>query len=213
MTRNLRILTAVSLTATAVLSLLWTLLEPDLPADYADRLASLADAGTAAELSGLFFVLAQLPFIVGVVGVAAWLHRSSPRLAVTGGTLGVLGGFGHAVFGGVMLAEVGMAGDATHREAAAALLEDVEALPVLLPFIAAGLLGTVLGLLLLSIALWRSRLEPRWAAPALWAFLVVEFVGSNLSSWAPYLAGPLYIAAFVGIGARIAQRERTPELV
>jgi hypothetical protein len=59
-----------------------------------------------------------------------------------------------------------------------------------------GLAGTVLGLLLLSIGLFRAGVGPRWVGPALWAFLVVEFIGSAISPRASYLSGVLFLAAF-----------------
>ena len=86
----------------------------------------------------------------------------------------------------------------------AGLLERLEAEPTLLPFMVAGLLGTVLGVLLLSIAWWRSRTAPRWVAPMLWAFLVVEFVGSNLSAWATYLSVLLYLVSVCTVAVRLA---------
>lgn len=123
-----------------------------------------------------------------MVGVA-WLARESSRLAMTGGTLAVLGGFGHAVFGGAMMVTVLMARDVADRPVMAGLLADIESSPLLVPFMAAGLLGTVLGILFLGVALWRSRVVPRWVPLVLWAFLVVEFVGANLSEYATYVAG------------------------
>ena len=68
---------------------------------------------------------------------------------------------------------------------------------------AAGLLGTVLGVLLLSIALFRSRTGPRWVGPVLWAFLVVEFVGSNLSEWASPVSVALYAVALGAIALTV----------
>jgi hypothetical protein len=213
MTLESRRLVAASLVATALLSLLWTVTEPDLSGDYADWLGSMADAGGRVKISGLAFVLAQLPFMVGMAGLARWLRPS--RLAAVGGVLAVLGGFGHAVYGGVMLTQTVMAEDRSNIGVYTGLLEQLEGEPALLPFMVAGLLGTVLGVLLLSIAWWRSRTAPRWVAPALWGFLVVEFVGANLSEWATYLATLLYLVPLCTIAARLVtgpvrERETAP---
>ncbi|GAA4431927.1 hypothetical protein GCM10023169_37040 [Georgenia halophila] len=202
MTQHLRILTAVALVATALLSLLWTLLEPPLPAE--GLLTALADGGTSVAASGLLFAFAQLLFAVGMVGLGCWLRSASPRLAATGASFGVLGAFGHTLWAGVMLVQIVMAADAANHDVHAALVADLEASLLFLPFSMLGLAGTVLGVLLLSIALWRSRRAPRWAAPALWAFLLVEFVGTSLSDWATYVSGVLYLAAFAALAARIA---------
>jgi hypothetical protein len=204
MTRNARLLAAYCLAATALLSLLWGATEPDLSGDFDDWLTSFADGGARVQVSGLAFVFAQLPFVVGMAGLARWLQPS--RLAAVGGVLAVLGGFGHAVYGGVMLSHSVMAADRPNHAVYAGLMEDLEGAPVLIPFMALGLLGTVFGILLLSIAWWRSRTEPRWAAPLLWAFLLVEFVGLNFSDWARYLSMLLYVVALSTIAVRLAAR-------
>jgi hypothetical protein len=201
MTLDSRRLVAGSLVTTALLSTLWTLTEPDLSGDHEAWLGAIADAGDRARLSALAFVLAQLPFMVGMAGLARWLQPS--RLAVVGGVLTVLGGFGHAVYGGVVLTQTVMAQDRSNLTVFARFLEQLETEPALLPFMVLGLLGTVLGVLLLSLAWWRSRTAPRWVAPALWAFLVVEFVGTNISHWAAYLALLLYLTALGAVAARL----------
>jgi hypothetical protein len=66
-------------------------------------------------------------------------------------------------------------------------------------FSVVGLAGTVVGLLLLSIGLFRGHVGPRWAGPALWAFLVVEFVGTSMSGSASYLSGLLFLSAFLAL--------------
>jgi len=210
MTKNSRLLAAVSLAATAVLTTVWTLTEPEISGDFDVWLASLAEAGGRAQLSGVAFVLAQLPFLIGMAGLARWLQPS--RLATVGGVFAVLGGFGHAVYGGVMLAQTVMAADRTNASVYVGLLEDLEATPVLVPFMAFGLLGTVVGVLVLSIAWWRSRTEPRWVAPLLWAFLLVEFVGTNFSAWAAYLSTLLYLVALGMMALRLGGGSRSSTL-
>ena len=113
------------------------------------------------------------------------------------------GAFGHAVVGGTTTMQVIMADSPDHRQAYAELLGDTMDSPLMLPFFAAGLLGTVLGILLLSIAHFRNRQLPRWVGPALWAFLVLEFNGSNVSEWSAYLAGVLYLAALCALAVAI----------
>jgi hypothetical protein len=197
---------AASLAATALLSLLWGATEPDLSGDFDDWLVSFADAGARVQISGMAFVFAQLPFMVGMAGLARWLQPS--RLATVGGVMAVLGGFGHAVYGGVMLSQTVMAADEPNHAVYAGIMEDLQGAPVLIPFMAFGLIGTVLGILLLSVAWWRSRTEPRWVAPLLWVFLLVEFVGLNFSEWAKYLSILLYVAALGTIAVRLVQTER-----
>lgn len=94
------------------------------------------------------------------------------------------------------------AGDSVNRELHAELIDSVESGPAA-AFMVMGLLGTVLGILLLSIGLWRARVAPRWAAPALLAFLIVEFVGTAISDWASQVAGLLFLSAFVALAVTI----------
>ena len=122
----------------------------------------------------LLGVIVSVTFLVAVVAIAALSHRGAPRTSWTGGVLGVLGGFGHAVFGGLALSYLALAADAGHRDVLGDVVTRIEAGPAQL-FMAMGLVGTVLGLVLLGVALFRSRVVPRWIPVALWAFVVLEF--------------------------------------
>jgi len=201
-----RNIAAAGLVVAAVLSGVSVVLQPTFVDGYAARLAAIDDAGAAGALSAVAFVVSQLPLVVGVLGVAHLLRGRSPRLSTVAATLCVLGAFGHAVFGGISLVYVAAAGDAADRDAYASLMKQVEASPIMI-FAALGLLGTVLGLLLLGASLWRSQLVARWVPVALWAFLVVEFAASGLSSYASYLSGVLLVVVMGALAVWIA---RTP---
>jgi hypothetical protein len=103
-----------------------------------------------------------------------------------------------------------MLDDAGRAQYAAALDRTYDS-PVML-FAAMGLLGTVLGLALVAIGLLRSRAVAPWIPASLIAFLVVEFVGSNLSNWASLAAVALYAAAMLGIAVAVI-RTRAPRRV
>lgn len=201
-----RLFAATCLVATALLSTISVLLQPEFAADPAERLAAMDASGTPGVVSLLAFVLTQLPFLVAVVTTAVLARTGSSRLATTGGALAVIGGFGHAVFGGVGLTYLAMSSDVADRAALAEVVTRVESGPAV-GFMAAGMLGTVIGLLLLGIALFRSRVVARWVPAALWAFLLVEFVLSNVTEWAAPLAAVLYLGAFVGIAATLVRGE------
>ena len=205
-----RILGAACLVVTALLSLVSVLLQPDFPNDPADRLAAIAESGSAGTISLLAFALTQLPFMIAAVAIAALAARAR-RTALVGCVLAVLGGFGHAVFGGIGLAYLEMSGDATNRDAMGTVVESIEGGPAVV-FMTMGLIGTVLGIILLGVALFRSRSVPRWIPVTLWAFVVVEFAGAGYSEWASYVAGLLYLAAFTGIALELVGLRRTPQL-
>ena len=194
---------ALGLVLAGVLSLVSVVLQPAFPPGFAGRLAAIDAAGGRGVVSAMTFALAQLPLIAGLLGVAHLLRGRTPVLSSLAVVLGVLGAFGHAVFGGVSLVYVTMAADAANRGTYAGLMKGVEGSPVML-FAAMGLLGTVLGLLLLGAALWRSRLVARWIPVAVWVFLLVEFVGGNLSSYASAVSGVLFVAVCLGLAVRLA---------
>lgn len=178
---------AVGLVGAVITSAVWTLLEPEFPTDYAERLAAIDEGGTSTTVSAAMFPASQVFMLAAVLAIAHLIRRQSPVLSNLGASLSVVGVLGHAVFAGSMLMTVTMAADSGNREVYASLIEDFESSPFM-AFAAAGLIGTVLGLLLLSIGLWRSRATARWVPATLWAFLVIEFVGQALSDYATYAA-------------------------
>ena len=187
---------AASMVAAAVLMLCSVILQPEFPDTHRDRLAAIDMASTSAQVSALTFTLAQLPFLIAMLGAAHLLRRRAPVLSALTAVFGLLGGFGHAVFGGVSLVMLSMAADGANRETHADVLSAVES-GAGAPFMAMGLLGTVLGILMLAVGLGRSRIGPRWLPFLLGGFLLVEFVGTGLSEWASSLAGALYLSSLV----------------
>ena len=197
---------AASLVATAALSGVSVMLQPELGEDPAAQLAAIAAAGTGATASVVAFLLAQLPFIGAVLGVAHLLRTRTPLLSNVAGTLGVVGAFGHTVFGGLSLVYLSMAGDPANRQVYAALMARLGDSPVML-FSLAGLVGTVLSVVLLAAGLWRSRIVPRWVPAVLWLFVVVEFAGSGFSRQASYLASVLLLVAFGALAVRVQRSD------
>jgi hypothetical protein len=201
--RTLRRLVAASLALCAVLTAVSVLTMPAFGGDYTEALAEIADTPTSA-LSSLLFVLAQLPFAIGFVGVAYLTGARRPVLSFAAATLAVLGAFGHAVYGGVSLLMVDMAADSAQHTTYGALLAGAEN-GTLTPFLAMGLVGTVLGVVLTGVAVWRAGFGPRWLGAVLVAFVLVEFVGSSLSDWAGYASGLLYLAGLLTLAVEVAR--------
>lgn len=191
-----------SLIASGVLMFISTILAPAFPSSFVDRLAAIDAAGATGSVSAFTFALAQLPFIVGVLGIAHLVRGRGPLLSILGGSLAVIGGFGHAVFGGIAMVTLAMAADQDNHAIHAAVLETVEAGPAVV-FMAMGLLGTVLGILLLAIGLGRSHVGPAWIPYALGAFLVIEFVGTSLTEWASSVSALLYVASMAALAVNV----------
>jgi hypothetical protein len=206
-TRSRLVAARTALVLGPVLAGISTVFQPDFDGSTREQLAAIGDSPFAAA-SAVTFLVAQLPFLVAVLAIGRLLQERAPRLSSWGTALGVLGCFGHTVFGGISMVYVTMARDESHRDVYAALMARLQDSPVML-FSAAGLLGTVVGLLLLGIGLFRSRTGPVWVGPAIWAFLVVEFVGTAVSSYASYLSVLLLAAAFFALAGVLARAPRT----
>jgi hypothetical protein len=190
--RYVRGAAAISLILNAVLSVIAIALMPAFAESSAKFLEAIDAAGTTATISAATFVIAQLPFIIAVLGLAHLAGIRAPILAIIGGTIAVIGGFGHAVFGGTQLLQLSMAADSANHGVYAALLDGEMPLPLMI-LMMCGTAGTVLGLLLLGVALLRAKVGPRWVPYAIWVWLVVEFVGSGITEWATLASGLLYV--------------------
>jgi hypothetical protein len=206
-TPSRRLAAVLSLLLAPVLALVFVALSPPFPDDPAERLAGFAD-GPLPAVSAVAFLVMQLPMLVAFLAIGRLLLPGAPRLSAWGTALAVLGCFGHIVFGGLSMAYLVMAHDEANREVYAGLFADIEGSPVMI-LAAAGLLGTVLGELLLSIGLFRTRTGPVWVGPAIWAFLVLEFFVSSLTPLASYLAVLLTGAAFWALAHEIRVRARS----
>lgn len=200
-------LSASALAGSAVLLSASSLLQPTLTGGAAQKLAAIDADPVRTGLAAVLFAVGQLPFIFAVLAVAALVRPRHRRTAAVGAALGVVGGFGHALFGGVSLTYLVMAGDQGNRAVHAQLIERVESSPVMLTSVA-GLAGTVLGLLALSVGVFRSGVGPRWVGPALWAFLLVEFAGTAVSTVASVVSAALLLVTF-GALARTVVRQTT----
>lgn len=150
----------------------------------------LTPPATAAVLGIELFLFSQVFWAIGLVGLGHLAATRAPLLGALGAVFAGLGAFGHSVIGGVRLLQFSLDQDAA--EAAFAVFESA----AFIPFLALGLLGSVLGYTLLAVATMRSRVAPLWAAIGLLVWLVVEFVLSNVTEWSAYASVTLGIVVF-----------------
>lgn len=206
-TRSRLLAARTALVLGPVIAGLSVIFQPDLNGTPGDRLAAMD--GSRAAVSAVTFLISQLPLLIGILAIGRLLLPRAPRLSAWGTALGVLGCFGHTVFGGTSMIYLLMARDESHRSVQTDLFNRIQNSPVML-FSVIGLLGTILGLLMLSIGLYRSRTVPVWVGPAVWAFLIVEFVGTAFSGYASYLSVLLLGAAFFAIAGVLGSSEHSP---
>ncbi len=114
-----------------------------------------------------WLILVGLPaLIVGVIAIGYLVRRSTPVLATVGTILAFLGfaGIGAVASTDPVLAagvDVGLDADALDR-----LVTSMMSAPAASVGTGVFVVGHIAGLLLLGIALWRSRIVPRWVAVA-----------------------------------------------
>ncbi|TRY16691.1 hypothetical protein FOJ82_14960 [Tessaracoccus rhinocerotis] len=176
---------------------------PDFSGSAANSLEAIAEAGTTATISVMGYTASQLFVAIGLLGVANLVRARVPVLAGIGSALALLGAFGHTVYGGVNLTMLAMSQDMGAVDVHAAVLERTEQSAI--PFLACGLLGTVIGFILLGAAVWRSGMLPRWVGPTMIAWVLVEFIGSGLSPWATYASLVLFVAVFTALALGVAR--------
>ncbi len=177
-------------------------LQPHLSGLPVDHLDEVAEASSAMTASYLCFTIAQLFLIAGVIGIADLLRTRTPRLAGWAGVLGVLGAFGHAVFGGFTLVMITIAKDTAHLDVHREVLQAAQNGPIAV-FSLLGLIGLIPTILLLAIALLRSRVTARWVPAALLAFLVIQGGLSGVVVWASLLSSLIAGAAFCMLAVTI----------
>jgi hypothetical protein len=170
---------------------------PGWGSDNVERLQAIAEAGSRSTAAFLAFAAYQLPMMIGLLGVAHLLRGRAPLLANLGATLAGVGAFGYAVYGGSQLVIPAMAADEANLQLYAQLRADAERFTG--PFAALGMIGSILGLLLISIALWRAGVGPRWLPLLVWVFLAVEFIGTSLTPAAGFLSAAVLLAALLSL--------------
>jgi hypothetical protein len=210
---NRKSLTAACMIAAPVLFLASDSIWPVTSSESEDMLAD-ATGATGRVYAGTLLALAALVLMVGaVIGLAHLLRERRPGLAVVGGALGLTGIVAiAAAFGalGIVLAE------ATGDEVTSGgrLVDDV--MNRALPAFILGMLLNV-GLVVLAIGLYKSRVVATWSAVALGVAAVVLAVANPLGAKPVILAAEVVLLAGLGsIGWMIMTEtdeewEHTPE--
>ena len=193
---------AATLLVGATFQVLAFALMPDF-GNTVDRLQWIADNPAQAQASKTFYLLA-VPFLLGGAIVYVLLARErAPRFAWAGGILLGLGMCGLMAVQGFETLEFALARDGRFDlRTLADVVDNISGAPA----IAMGVLflgGAALGILVTSIALWRSRAVPR-AAPVL---LVVFFL-VDVAAKQPLIAHVIALVAAALIAWTILSAQR-----
>lgn len=141
-----------------------------------DRVRWVAEHPDRADLAKLFDVLA-LPFLLGTALVYVLLARErSPRLAYAGGILLGTGLVGLTVVQGFETLQFALAQDDRFDLTALADRIDNVSTPPAIAMLVMFIPCAFLGLLTVTVALWRSEAVPRGAVLLIPAFILVDFI-------------------------------------
>jgi len=178
------------------------LLSPDHD-DFGDQIAWGVDHA-AIHQTEQFALLASMLFLpLGLLGLAQVARWHAPRLTVAATLLTIWGmwGFTNVVALGYAAGSVGP--DEIGVKDSVALNDAfIEHGGVMAGALYPHLIGSFLGLILLSIACWRSRVFPKAPLALLVAFLVWDFLLPSVGPLEPHL---LLMVALVWLGVHLAR--------
>jgi len=197
---------ATSLVAAAPLVIFGTLISPTVSDEATDQVNALA-AHRGAVIAGMTLsAVALVLLIAGTVWLALVTAPRSPKLAVTGGILGVFGSL-VVMFENSMHAAVPSIVRGLSSTQAVAIVDRVGSSTAAAGLEPLSILGDI-GLLLLGIAAVRAGL-PRWAAAVFGIGALTEGAGFATSTKPLVVLG--FALVFVGAAmvVRNAQRQRT----
>jgi hypothetical protein len=159
-----RTLTGLLLIAAPTLFLLGAIVTPDSDRDNkVTELTRIAAHKSTYLLGGLLFLLGGVALIGAGVGLTHLF--AGHRLGQVAGVLFTLGGAATVGFYAFTTVEYEMVNQSgLDRAQMARLVDKASNAGSGLPIVVVFLLGVVIGAIVLAIAVWRSRLAPRWVA-------------------------------------------------
>ncbi len=205
-----RTLTGIMLVAAPALFLLATVVSPDT--DSSNKRIELARiaAHKSAYLAGaLLFFLGGLALIGAGIGLTHLF--AGQRLGQAAGVMLSFGGAASVAFYAFTTVEYEMVNQPGLDRAQMARLVDkasnaASGLPIFVLFIA----GLVLGMLVLAVAAWRSRIVPRWAALVIAVSGPLAFVSNGKALGIVSTAVVLVGLGSIGVELLLMPRSREP---
>jgi hypothetical protein len=195
-------LAAGSLIVAPLVLLAGELLHPPFQPDPARQLAVVAANPDRWYLAHLLSLIGFALLVPGILGLAQLVGQRRAALADLGGALALLGVL--AITGLLSIDGFGvwqMAQPAADRAEMAALLDRIFTSPGVVPLVVVALAFPV-GLLVLTLGLYRAQLVPAWTAGLVAIGVVVWFTGEAAASKAIMVAGVTILALGLGLTGR-----------
>lgn len=181
---------AAALVLAPLTGLVAAVAHPALKATVAEQIAAIAAHPGRFYVYALFILLSQYLLVPAIFGVMALLRERAPRWTFIAGAVvqtGLLVAIGDAA---TELVSWQMGAPGADRAQMVALSGRYENTAGSSLIYAIGGLATLVGIALISVALWRTRVAPRWTAVALLAGTVANVVGFSTGQ-------PVLIASYV----------------
>ncbi|HEX4733652.1 MAG TPA: DUF4386 family protein [Thermoleophilaceae bacterium] len=204
---------AMSMIAAPLFLVASALVSPQLKSDEAAQLGVIAAHPTRWYWFTLLLLIGSILLVPALLGIAALVHERSPRLATIGGSLAVLGSL--VAIGDVMSQFVSwqMVADGADRAQMAALLHRFDNAGGVGVVFNVGGLSILIGVVMLTIALIRTRVAPAWAAVGLSAATLLNIVAFSSASAAGVAASWVVLLVAMGwIGSRTLMAARAPRI-
>jgi hypothetical protein len=181
-------------------SLVW----PAIKSDEAAQLAVIAQHPARYYLCTILILASSMLLVPAIIGLMRMSAERSPRLTNIGGTLSILGALIAVGDSASQLVIWQMAARGADRAQMAALLHRFDNVAGSSIVFSIGGLSIVIGMVLLSIALYRSQTVPAWAAGGVLAGTVLNIVGFMAGSVGILIVSSVVLLVSLGwIGLRL----------
>jgi hypothetical protein len=197
---QLRPLSLLPFFAGPLAGLLGVTLLPKFPND--DAAASLT--GIAAQpnrwlIANLLLLASFLLIIPALLTLTEHLRIRAPRLGPIAGWVSVVGFALHLGLVGFVMAQLPLA--RSGAQGAEAVAEQMFSSPAFIALLVPMLLTTTVGLVLLTVAVWRTAIAPRWAALTLTAGIVWDFAAPEEITGVQISGVGIFVFLAIGLGA------------
>lgn len=170
-----------ALAAAPLAGLATTLLWPRTPLETAEHLAVLADAATRTHAAHLLNLITILLFVPALAGMHRLLQPRRPRAAAVGTSLVAAGLVGWSGVLAMNSAELQLALTLPGPSAVAGV-EALRSSPVGGVMLVLFLLATFVGLIVLTVHLWRASVVRGWVPAAVTLAVIGDIVGSTVTA-------------------------------
>jgi len=193
-----------SMIGAALLMLGASLVWPAIKSDESAQLTVIAQHPARYYLCTILILASSMLLVPAIIGLMRMSADRSPRLTHIGGTLSILGALVAVGDSASQLVIWQMAAHGADRAQMAALLHRFDTVAGASIVFTIGGLAVVIGMALLSIALYRSRTVPAWAAAGVEAGIVLNIAGFMAGSVGILILSSVVLLVALGsIGLRV----------